>query len=107
MSIYGKTFSDENFDLKHVYGALSMANSGPNTNNSQFLIVLNRNGAEWLDGEHVVFGRVLKGFEVLDDIEKYGTESGIPTKRITVVDCGELDETSILYHENDRRDEKK
>jgi cyclophilin family peptidyl-prolyl cis-trans isomerase len=73
-SVYGKKFPDENFELKHTKrGQLSMANSGPNTNGSQFFITFD--AAPHLDGKHVVFGEVVKGWEVLDAIEAMKTNS--------------------------------
>jgi len=71
-SVYGKKFPDENFTIKHTKrGLLSMANSGPDTNGSQFFITFD--AAPHLDGKHVVFGEVVKGLEVLDAIEAMKT----------------------------------
>ncbi|KAG5459081.1 MAG: LOW QUALITY PROTEIN: cyclophilin-like domain-containing protein, partial [Olpidium bornovanus] len=116
-SIYGKTFKDENFDLKvgnrFVYKTddharcyiLSMANAGPGTNGSQFFLCTVK--TEWLDGanifhlchlflpsarnrKHVVFGKVVEGMDVVDEIEKYGSESGKTRAKIVIADCGQL-----------------
>ena len=89
MSIYGEKFKDENFKLRHdAPGVLSMANSGPNTNGSQFFILFQK--AEWLDFKHVVFGKVVKGMAVLRAIEAVGTTSGKPRKKVVVEECGQL-----------------
>jgi len=88
-SIFGKKFEDENFTLKHTgAGILSMANSGKNTNGSQFFLTFAR--TEWLDGKHVVFGQVIQGLEVLKKIEACGTKAGKPTKKVIIANCGEL-----------------
>jgi cyclophilin family peptidyl-prolyl cis-trans isomerase len=63
----GYTFEDEFNQHKIVRGALAMANAGPNTNGSQFFIVVT-DAAPWLDGKHTVFGRVASGMEVVDTI---------------------------------------
>jgi peptidylprolyl isomerase len=90
-SIYGEKFADEAFGIIHdVPGVLSMANAGPNTNGSQFFITTVP--TDWLDGKHVVFGRILEGMQIVKSIEARGTRGGTPTATITIVDCGELKE---------------
>ena len=89
MSIYGGAFADENFKLKHTEpGLLSMANAGPNTNGSQFFITTVV--TDWLDGKHVVFGKVIEGFNIVKTIESYGSANGKTSKKVVVANCGQL-----------------
>ncbi|KPI85497.1 putative cyclophilin putative peptidyl-prolyl cis-trans isomerase [Leptomonas seymouri] len=91
-SIYGTTFRDESFSGKagkHTgLGCLSMANAGPNTNGSQFFICTA--ATPWLDGKHVVFGRVVEGLDVVKKVERLGSSSGKTRGRIVIADCGEV-----------------
>ncbi len=88
-SIYGNKFADENFNIKHtVPGLLSMANAGKNTNGSQFFITTV--ACSWLDGKHVVFGKVIDGMDLVSKIEKQGSQSGNPKAPVKITDCGQL-----------------
>ncbi|KAF2454718.1 cyclophilin 1 short isoform [Lineolata rhizophorae] len=93
-SIYGEKFPDENFKLKHDKPfLLSMANAGPNTNGSQFFVTTVV--TSWLDGKHVVFGRVPEGdiesYKTVRSIEHCGSKSGAIKYKTppTIVNCGE------------------
>jgi len=88
-SIYGAKFADENFKLKHTGpGILSMANAGPGTNGSQFFLCTVK--TSWLDGKHVVFGIVIDGMDVVKAVEAVGSQSGTPSKKVTIAKSGEL-----------------
>ncbi len=91
-SIYGNKFNDENFLIKHTKkGLLSMANAGPNTNGSQFFITTVP--CPWLDGKHTVFGEVADSdsYKVVDAMEKVGSSSGAPKKKVVITGCGVVD----------------
>eukprot|EP01115_Flamella_aegyptia_P015811 TRINITY_DN99_c0_g1_i4.p1 TRINITY_DN99_c0_g1~~TRINITY_DN99_c0_g1_i4.p1 ORF type:complete len:182 (+),score=50.66 TRINITY_DN99_c0_g1_i4:49-546(+) len=89
-SIYGEKFNDENFTMKHTGpGILSMANAGKNTNGSQFFICTAK--TSWLDGKHVVFGKVVSGYDVVQQMESTNTNSqDKPLSTVTIADCGQL-----------------
>ncbi|XP_028174805.1 peptidyl-prolyl cis-trans isomerase isoform X2 [Ostrinia furnacalis] len=88
-SIYGRKFEDENFTLRHTGpGILSMANSGPNSNGSQFFLCTAK--TDWLDGKHVVFGHVISGLDVMKKMEKYGSKGGAVSAKVIISNCGEL-----------------
>ena len=65
-----------------------MANAGPNTNGSQFFICTVK--TEWLDGKHVVFGKVVEGMDVIKQVEGFGSRSGKTSEKIIVEECGEI-----------------
>ncbi|XP_009108691.1 peptidyl-prolyl cis-trans isomerase CYP21-1 [Brassica rapa] len=89
-STYGGTFPDENFKVKHSHaGVVAMGNTGPDSNGSQFFITTIK--ATWLEGEHVVFGKVIQGMDNVFAIEGgAGTYSGKPRKKVVIADSGEI-----------------
>lgn len=88
-SIYGAKFNDENFVLKHdTPGILSMANAGAHTNGSQFFLCTVP--CPWLDGKHVVFGKVVEGMSVVKRMESCGTKAGRTLQRVVIADSGQL-----------------
>ncbi|KAG8622992.1 hypothetical protein KVT40_007968 [Elsinoe batatas] len=90
-SIYGEKFPDENFKLKHhKKGMLSMANSGKDTNGSQFFITTAI--TSWLDGRHVVFGEVVEGYDIVDKVQNVKKGAGDrPSEKVVISDAGELE----------------
>lgn len=89
-SIYGTEFEDENFTVKHTGpGLLSMANSGPNTNGCQFFITTAP--ADFLDGKHTVFGRVVEGMLTVRKVENVPTgANNRPKLLVRIAECGEM-----------------
>lgn len=89
-SIYGTQFEDENFKMKHLgAGYLSMANSGPNSNGCQFFITCAK--TDFLDGKHVVFGKLIDGLLTLRKIENVPTgPNNRPKLPVIITECGEM-----------------
>eukprot|EP01083_Nonionella_stella_P212488 767313_1 len=119
-SIYGNTFEDENFILKHDRpGRVSMANSGPNQNASQFFITCSKQ--THLNNKHVVFGQVISGMNIVNSIQnlpvkQYKTNSNKPKFPVKISECGDLKiwnkiEKQIFnkqtINENENENEKK
>jgi peptidyl-prolyl isomerase G (cyclophilin G) len=96
-SIYGGKFADENFIRKHnKRGILSMANSGPNTNGSQFFLTFT--ACPHLDGKHVVFGEVIDGWNVLDKMEEVDIgyqNKPVNGQQIEIINCGVVGEEEV------------
>ncbi|KAJ0453481.1 putative peptidylprolyl isomerase [Helianthus annuus] len=91
-ALLGKAYMEElfqNLDLIHSGpGILSMSNDGPNKNGSRFLLTFSRQ--RFLDGCHVVFGKVIKGMEIVQHIDQFGTSTGMPSGLVVITDCGEI-----------------
>lgn len=96
----GGTFEDESFALPHAEpGVVSMANSGPHTNGSQFFITTQ--ATPHLDGKHCVFGRVVQGMEFIYDIEKEMTDANSrPVRRCYIMNCGLVSNKSDALNQN-------
>ena len=78
---YAGEFSDE---IKHTQGGLlSMANSGPNTDGSQFFLTFT--ATPWLDGKHTIFGQVIQGMDVLEKLQKLGSRSGKTSEKVAIL----------------------
>ena len=86
----GYTFEDEPNEHRVVRGALAMANSGPNTNGSQFFVVTTQE-APWLDGKHTVFGQVVEGMDVVDKLESAETDAQDRPREKQLIERVELD----------------
>lgn len=88
-SVFGKTFEDENFIVEHASrGMLSMANSGPHSNASQFCISFR--ALPWMNRKFVAFGKVVSGGAALRELEGVATANGRPAYTCSITDCGVL-----------------
>ncbi|VCX31295.1 unnamed protein product, partial [Gulo gulo] len=88
-STCGEKCDDESFILKHRGpGILSMANAGPTTNGFQYFICTAT--TEWLDGKHVVFGKVKEAMNLVEAWIVLGSRNGKTSKKVTTADCGQI-----------------
>ena len=103
--VYGEYFDDENYIYGHCRrGLLTMDNDGKNTNNSKFLITLKY--IPWFDGKHVVFGQIIKGLDVLKEIENLETDNDDkPITKVIIENCGEILRTEIVKPVEDKKEE--
>lgn len=84
LQLQGYNFNDDLKSLPMKRGAIAMANSGPNTNGSQFFIIQKKDGTPWLEGKHTVFGTVTDGMDIVDAIANAPRQpSDMPIKAIT------------------------
>ena len=90
LSVYGKRFHDENFFLRNEgKGLLGMVNKGElHTNASMFFITTTT--ASWIDGQFVLFGEILDGWDVVLKIQEFGTPTGVPRGHVEIADSGEI-----------------
>ncbi|XP_041049386.1 peptidyl-prolyl cis-trans isomerase-like, partial [Carcharodon carcharias] len=87
--IYGEKFADENFQLRHRgHGTLSMANTGPNTNGSQFFKC--SSDTPWLDGKHVAFDKVIVSSQVVKKMEKLDIDDGKTSSTVSIINCRQM-----------------
>ncbi|MFC1744544.1 peptidylprolyl isomerase [Candidatus Riflebacteria bacterium] len=80
----GYGFDNSLESLPVDYGHLAMANSGPNSNGSQFFVVTKKGGCSWLNGKHTVFGRVVQGMDIVHKIEKCPKNGSVPEPKIYI-----------------------
>jgi len=105
-SVYGGKFEDENLDMRHTGpGILSMANAGKNTNGSQFFITFKK--AEHLDGKHVVFGKVVEGMKIVQEVEQLEmtADSDRPAEPVIIARCGEMERIQVEVEESESEEE--
>lgn len=89
MTIFGtKRFDDEGFPYNHEKYSVSMANAGPNTNGCQFFVCTK--ATPHLDGKHVVFGKVIDGFGIIDRLNNVRTNLDVPVQDVIIEECGEM-----------------
>jgi cyclophilin family peptidyl-prolyl cis-trans isomerase len=100
--LYGEYFDDENYIYCHCRrGLLTMGNEGKNKNNSKFLITLKY--IPWFDGKHVVFGQIIKGIEIIKEIEEIETDDeDKPLTEIIIENCGEIIEKDEYIIKNEK-----